>query len=70
VQPVDQADHAKPPFLPELEQVGRNVAVEEEVLVLLTAVLVHAPARMAVALILQVQLVMFVIELQSAPNCC
>src|SRR5208283_1600582 len=53
VQAVDQAHHAQSAVFAELEQVGGDVAVQEEVLVLLAAVLVHAAARMAMALVLQ-----------------
>ena len=57
------------PSLAKLEQVGRDVAVEQEVLVLLAAVLVHAAAGVTMPLISQVQRVMFAIERQTAPNC-
>src|SRR5262249_51228562 len=65
VQPVDQADHAQASLLAELEELGRDVAVQKEVLVLLAAVLIHAAARVAMPLIPQVQLVVLAVELQA-----
>ena len=54
LQAVDQTHHPEPAVLPKLEQIGCDVAMQEEVLVLLPAVLVHPAAGMAVALILQI----------------
>ncbi len=70
MEAIDQADHLEAPLFPEFEKVGRHVAVQEEVLILLAAVLVHAAAGVPEALILQVQRVMFSIEGQIALICC
>jgi hypothetical protein len=51
-----------------LEELGRNVAVEKEVLILLAAVLVHAATGMPMALIAQVKRVMFGIVGQFVSN--
>src|SRR5215831_16420974 len=65
VQAIDQAHHAQLALVAKLEKIGGHVAVEQEVLVLLPAVLVHAATGVPVPLILQVKRVMFAIELQT-----
>jgi hypothetical protein len=51
---------------PELEQFASDVAVQEEVLVLLAAVPIHAASRVATALIPQVQIVVPGVERKIA----
>lgn len=54
LQTIDQAHHSQAAMLSKLEQIGRDVAMQKEVLVLLAAILVHPAAGVAIALILQI----------------
>lgn len=60
-QMVDQTDHPQNAPFPKLVEVGGDIAVEQEMLVLLAAVLIHATAGMPVALVAKVQRVMLAI---------
>jgi len=65
---VDQAHHPQHAILAKLVQIRRDVAVQQEVLVLLPAVLVHATTGMSRALIAKIERVVFAVVGQR-PAC-
>ena len=65
-QHVDDADHAQDAFgIAKLHQARVDPALQQKLRVLVAAVLVHAAARVACALVAQIQLVMLVEEGQG-----
>ena len=63
-QLVDDADHAQGVAVAKLDQMGADVALEQEMAVLLAAVLIHAAAGVTRHLVAAIQAVMLRIKLQ------